>query len=221
MKIKTKYNQDLLIGLKRQATHKVVLLHSAGVESTASGIVLKEKGFKVFPVCIDYGQSASKVEQVLVKKTSQILGFEEPRIITTDILSQLTKSKLLGQNAIDDSDAWVPGRNTLFMIIAGIVAKQINADGICLGYMIEDNFVFGDNDFFHHQSMHLVLSHSFLQPMKVYLPISQHTKKDLLKILRTYKVDQLTVSCWNPSIIHHKIVTCGKCANCQERIINI
>jgi len=220
MKIKTKFNEDLLEGLKRPINHSVVLLHSAGVESTVSGILLKDQGFKVFPLYIDYGQNASEVEQLLVRKTAKKLGFEKPRIISTDIFSQLTKSKLLGQKAIDDSDAWVPGRNTLFMMIAGIFAKQIDADGISLGYMIEDNFVFGDNDYFHHKSIEMVLSKSFLQPMEVFMPVRQFTKKELLETLNKNGVAQLTVSCWNPRIKNNKIVTCGKCANCIERESN-
>lgn len=217
MNIKTKYNEDLLKGLERKKTKKVVLLYSGGIDSTAAGIILKEKGFRVFPLFIDYGQNALEAEKFLAEKASKILGFETVKIIKTDLLKQLTKSSLLGGKAENDNEAWVPGRNTLFMIIAGIFAKQIDADGICLGYMLDDNFVFGDNDYFHHKSVEELLSKSFLQPMKVMMPTASWHKKDLIALLQKKKVIQHTLSCWNAKFKEGKVVVCHECANCKER----
>ncbi|MBU1322990.1 7-cyano-7-deazaguanine synthase [Patescibacteria group bacterium] len=217
MIIKTKYNEDLLKGLQRKKTKKIVLLYSGGIDSTAAGMVLKTKGYKVFPLFIDYGQTALEAEKYLVQKTAKILGFEPVKIIKTDLLKQLTKSSLLGGQTGDDNQAWVPGRNTLFMIIAGILAKQIDADGICLGYMLDDNFVFGDNDYFHHKSIEELLSKSFLQPMAVMMPTVDWQKKDLIALLKKGKVLQHTVSCWNAKLKDSQIILCHKCANCIER----
>lgn len=217
MNIKTKYNEDLLKGLQRKKTKKVVLLYSGGIDSTAAGIILKEKGYQVFPLFIDYGQTALETESFLVQKASKILGFEPVKIIKTNLLKQLTKSRLLGGKATDDDQAWVPGRNTLFMIIAGIFAKQIDADGICLGYILDDNFVFGDNDYFHHKNIEELLSKSFLQPMAVMMPTVSWQKKDLINLLKKKNVLKYTVSCWNAIIKNKKLIVCGQCANCLER----
>jgi len=110
----------------------VVLLYSGGIDSTAAGVVLKTKGYKIFPLFIDYGQSALEAEK------------------------HLTKSSLLGRKAGNDSEAWVPGRNTLF--------------------------------------------------------------KDLINLLKKKNLLQYTVSCWNAKIKKNKVIVCGECANCLERI---
>ncbi len=217
MNIKTKFNEELLIGLERQPTKKAVLLFSGGIDSTAAGILLKEKGYRVFPLFIDYGQSSLAAEQLVVNKIAIKLGFEPVRVITTELLKQLTKSNLLGKEAVDDSQAWVPGRNTLFMIIAGIFAKQVDADGVCIGYMLDDNFVFGDNDYFHHKNVEQLLSKSFLQPMEVFMPIVSYRKKDLVTLLMEKGLLSDTVSCWNAKVVRGKVVSCGSCANCLER----
>ena len=120
MIIKTKFNEDLLKGLQRKPTKSVVLLYSGGIDSTAAGVVLKTKGYKILPLFIDYGQSALEAEKYLVQKTASKLKFEPVKMIKTDLLKHLTKSSLLGGKAGNDNQAWVPGRNTLFMIIAGI-----------------------------------------------------------------------------------------------------
>lgn len=219
--VKTKMNEDLLQGLRRPETGRIVLLYSGGVESTVVGLLLQDQGKKIYPLFIDYGQSSISAERQLVESAPLQLGFQPTQIVETDLLKQLTKSRLLGQESIDDSDAWVPGRNTLFMVIAGIYAKQIDGDGIAIGYMLDDNFVFGDNDYFHHKGVEEVLSKSFLQPMEVLLPARSMTKKELLKRLADAGILDLTVSCWNARIEENKIVSCHECANCQEREKNI
>lgn len=216
-RVKTKMNEDLLEGLKREQTNRVVLMYSGGIDSTAVGLMLKDQGQEVFPLFIDYGQSAAEAERFIVESAPEQLGFNACYIIKTDVLNQLTKSKLLGKKALDDSDAWVPGRNTLFMVIAGIYAKQIDADGIAIGYMLDDNFVFGDNDYFHHKGVEEVLSKSFLQPMQVFLPARSMSKEDLIKQLQEQGYLELTVSCWNAKLENGKINICNECANCKER----
>ena len=215
--IKTKANLDLLIGLKRRPTKKAVLLYSAGADSTAAGLKLLEQGFTVFPLFIDYGQTAVLAETYLAKTAIKKLGFKPCRFLKTDVLKQLTKSRLLGGKPTGDDAAWVPGRNTLFMIIAAIYAKQIDADGLAIGYTLDDNFVFGDNDYFHHLAIEEVVSKSFLRPMTVFLPLMSINKKEVLKMLQDRKVLDLTVSCWNAKLKNGKVISCRHCANCIER----
>lgn len=219
--VKTKMNEDLLRGLQRENTGRVVLMYSGGVDSTVAGLILQEQGKDVYPLFIDYGQSSVTAERQLVENVPVQLGFQPTQVIETDLLKKLTRSKLLGEESKDDSDAWVPGRNTLFMVIAGIYAEQIDGDGIAIGYMLDDNFVFGDNDYFHHKGVEDILSKSFLRPMEVFLPIRSLTKKDLLKRLSDAGMLDLTVSCWNAQYNDGKITSCHECANCKEREKNI
>lgn len=217
MKIKTKANLDLLQGLARRPTQKAVLLYSAGADSTATGLKLVDQGFTVFPLFIDYGQSALSAEKYLASKAAGELRFKPCHFLKTDLFQRLTKSELLGGKAASDADAWVPGRNTLFMIIAAIYAKQLGADGLAIGYTLDDNFVFGDNDYFHHLAVENVISKSFLRPMRVFLPLMNISKKDVLKMLQERQVLDLTVSCWNAKLKNNRVISCRRCANCLER----
>lgn len=217
MEIKTKMNTDLLSGLARKRTNRIVLLFSGGIDSLAVGLLLINKGYKIYPLFIDYGQSAQTAERYLAKLTSRKVGFEEIKIIETSLIKNLTKSNLLGQSSINDNDAWVPGRNTLFMIIAGIYAQQINADGIAIGYMIDDNFVYGDNDYFHHKTAEHLLSKSFLRPIKVFMPAKAKTKLELVNLLNQANLLSMTTSCWNAKLNGNKVKECHVCANCIEK----
>ena len=217
-RIKTKMNESFLKGIQRKATKSVVLLYSAGIDSTVAGLLLQQQGYEVYPLFIVYGQSAWEAEKYLAERACTQLHFKPCKIIKTDLMKQLgEENKLLGGTAVDDSESWVAGRNTLFMVVGGIYAMRVNADGIAIGYMLDDNFVFGDNDYFHHKQVEAVLTKSFLRPMEVFLPTMTFTKVELIAILKERGLVDLTVSCWNAKVEEGVILTCGYCANCKER----
>ncbi|MCX6794310.1 MAG: 7-cyano-7-deazaguanine synthase, partial [Candidatus Gottesmanbacteria bacterium] len=130
-------------------------------------------------------------------------------------------SALLGGSARDDTSAWVPGRNTLFMIAAGIYGHQIDADGIAIGYMRSDEGVFGDSNMLHHKIVETLLAKTLSRPMDVHLPLAQMIKMDVLQYLNDHGVIDLTVSCWNATLRDNRIQTCHTCANCVDREENL
>lgn len=215
--VKTKLNEDLFSGLQRRETRRVVLLFSGGTDSTAAGILLQGQGYDIHPLFIDYGQAAAEAERSAVLDICPRLGFQTGTVLSTDVLRQMSNSRLLADGAADDREAWVPGRNTLFMVLAAIHSARVDADGICLGYTLEDNFVFGDNDYFHHKAAELLLSRSLLRPVTVFLPTLGMNKRAVIECLMSKHVLDLTVSCWNANFTDGRIVVCHSCANCVER----
>lgn len=219
---KTTEQVALLEGLQREPTNSVVLLYSSGADSTATGLRLVENGYTIHPVFIDYGQTAADAEELLATKAPEHLGFKPAHIIRmADLMLSLTKSSLLGGNAKDDKSAWVPARNTLFMLLAGIYAYQIDADGIAVGFIVDDQGVFGDSNIIHHKLEETLLTQTLSRPMKVFTPIMSMTKKDVLKYLLEKDALELTVSCWNAKVEGEIVVSCHECANCRERDENL
>lgn len=214
---KTTEFEAMMRGLEREPTRKLVLLYSGGADSTAAGLKLLEEGFTVYPIFFDYGQSARDAELHLAATAVSKLGFHNTKIVSTDLLTQLSQSALLGGEAKNDTAAWVPARNTLFMIAAGIYAHQINADGIAIGYMLSDEGVYGDSSFLHHKLTETLLAKTLSRPMNVRLPLAQMTKVDVLRYLNDHGFLDLTVSCWNATLKENVIQTCHTCANCLER----
>jgi len=221
MSVKTKWNVDFLDGLKRVKTNRVVLLYSSGIDSTATAILLKEQGYEVFPLFIYYGQSNSEVESKLADEGACYLGLNKVQKIEISNLATLCSSKLMGGEAINAKDAWLPARNTLFLILGGIYAQTVNADAISIGYGTYDNFVFGDNMLVHHQLVEVLLTLSLVREIEVVLPIKSMDKTEVANIVRSHGMLDLTVSCWNAKWEDGKVVVCNKCANCLERNANI
>ncbi|MBI4225601.1 7-cyano-7-deazaguanine synthase [Candidatus Roizmanbacteria bacterium] len=209
---------SLLEGLQRKTTNSIVLLYSGGADSTVTGLKLLEKGFSVHPVFFRYGQTAEQAEEYMATIGPPELGFEKTHIIEmTDLMLSLSKSSLLGGKARDDKDAWVPARNSIFMLLAGVYAYQIDADGIAVGYMLEDQGVFGDSNIMHHKLTELLLTQTLSRPMKVFTPLMSMTKLDVLRYLLDKRSLQFTISCWNAELDGKVVKACHECANCQER----
>jgi len=216
-KVKAIFNVSVLAGLQRKRTNRVVLLASGGVESTAAGILLAQEGFMVYPFFVDYGQRAASAEFFSVRQITKKLSFCKPRVYKEPNILQLGHGFGGGQEVSNDADAWVPGRNTLLMMLAGIYSIKIDADGLAIGYCLDDNFVFGDNDLTHHQLMEVTLTRSFARPFSVQMPLSGMSKKDAVTLLLKHNVLDATVSCWNARRVNGCVKVCGKCANCLER----
>ena len=66
--VKTASQEAMMEGLQRTKTDKAVLLYSAGADSTAAGVLLHDQGREVYPLFIDYGQTAKESEEHLVIK---------------------------------------------------------------------------------------------------------------------------------------------------------
>lgn len=212
---KTLANETWLTNVARRASGRIVVLLSGGIDSAAVAVLLEDAGYEMRPLFIDYGQAAREAELLAANAIAQAAGLEPPLVLSCDAFSGL--AALLPVEARTDRQAWVPARNTLFMLLAGIYAHTIDADGIALGYMIEDNFVFGDNDYFHHRLLELLLEKSFLRPFEVLMPARAATKVELTSLLARRGLLHLTVSCWNACVEAGVVRECGLCANCLEK----
>ncbi len=215
MAVKTLANVSFLEGVRRQPTGRIVVLLSGGADSTAVAAMLKEDGADLWPLFIDYGQVSLAAELAAARNVARALDLRPLHVLPCGLFQHI--ASLAPHRAQDDTAAWMPARNTLFLLMAGIYGYSIDADGVAFGYVLDDNFVFGDNDYYHHRLLELLLERSLLRPYSVLLPAMACSKRDVIAYLERRGLLQLTVSCWNASLQDGVIVACGTCANCLER----
>lgn len=217
MATKTKWNEDFLAGLQRKQTNRVVLLYSSGLDSTATALVLKEQGYDVFPLFVYYGQTSGEAESKLVNEGAARIGLNPVQTIDISNILDLCSGKLTGGVSISDSDAWLPARNTLFLVLAGMYAQTIDADAISIGYGLHGNFVYADNMLVHHQLLEIALTFSLVRELKVLLPIKHLDKRQILEIVKDRGLLDLSISCWNAKLRDGQVIPCGECVNCIEK----
>lgn len=225
-------------GLERKTTKKVVVLVSGGADSAATAAKLCDEGYEVSGLFVDYGQLNRDAELHCVK--SWVMTHDElmKTVMTSGDLN-VTKSKslvdlfilrlppdlciLLGMKKNkpkNDDEAYIPFRNTLFMVLAAIYANRVNADGISIGLMKEDFGVFPDSNLSHHSLVETLLTYSAARAYEVFLPIKDCSKSEIMEICS--KRNLMTVSCWSAKLVDSVygviVKVCGECAQCKERM---
>jgi len=216
-------------GLERKKTKKVVVLVSGGADSAATAIKLCEEGYKVYGLFIDYGQQNRDVELYCVKNwvmtIEERLGALKSKPLVDLFILRLSPDLciLLGMkknNPKNDDEAYVPFRNTLFMVLAAMYANRVHADGVSIGLMKEDSGVFPDSNLSHHSLVETLLTYSAARTYEVFLPTKDCSKFDIMEICSKWNL--MTVSCWSAKLVDTvygvMVKVCGECAQCKERI---
>jgi len=116
---------------------KVVSLLSGGLDSFAYSVIWEERGYEIYSLIFDYGQSHRKEVEV-AKKLSNERGWKY-KIVKLN-LNELATSSLLSNNEKGEFDKSiiVPLRNAIFLTIASSYAYSIGARDVIFGASLED-----------------------------------------------------------------------------------
>lgn len=111
--------------------NKAVVIFSGGQDSTTCLVQALEQYDEVHAITFDYGQRHREEVEVAQKLTSK-LGVKAHKVMDVTLLNELAVSSLtrddipvsheLQENGLPNS--FVPGRNILFLTLAGIYATK-------------------------------------------------------------------------------------------------
>ncbi|MGV2988964.1 7-cyano-7-deazaguanine synthase QueC [Vibrio sp. E150_011] len=119
---------------------KAVVVFSGGQDSTTCLVKAQKEYDEVHAITFDYGQR-HKLEIEVAQALATKLGVTAHKVMDVGLLSELAISSLtrddipvsheLQANGLPNS--FVPGRNILFLTLAGIYAYQIGAEAVITG----------------------------------------------------------------------------------------
>ncbi|MFG0607595.1 7-cyano-7-deazaguanine synthase QueC [Vibrio mimicus] len=203
---------------------KAVVVFSGGQDSTTCLVQALKEFDEVHAITFDYGQR-HKLEIEIAQKLAKQLGVTAHKVMDVSLLNELAISSLtrddipvsheLQANGLPNS--FVPGRNILFLTLAGIYAYQIGADTVITGVCETDFSGYPDcrNDFV--QSMNQALAKGMDMSLNIRTPLMWLNKAqtwalaDQLGALEL--VRQQTLTCYNGLIGDG----CGECPACHLR----
>lgn len=203
---------------------KAVVVFSGGQDSTTCLVQALKEFDEVHAITFDYGQR-HKLEIEIAQKLAKQLGVTAHKVMDVSLLNELAISSLtrddipvsheLQANGLPNS--FVPGRNILFLTLAGIYAYQIGADTVITGVCETDFSGYPDcrNDFV--QSMNQALAKGMDMSLNIRTPLMWLNKAqtwalaDQLGALEL--VRKQTLTCYNGLIGDG----CGECPACHLR----
>ncbi|MGF1765043.1 7-cyano-7-deazaguanine synthase QueC [Aliivibrio kagoshimensis] len=201
-----------------------IVVFSGGQDSTTCLIQALTQYEHVHCITFDYGQRHSQ-EIDVAKKVAKELGAASHKVMDVSLLNELAISSLtrdsipvshvLDENGLPNS--FVPGRNILFLTLAGIYAYQLGAESVITGVCETDFSGYPDcrDEFVKSINQSLVLGMD--RPLKIETPLMWLNKAQTWQLADSFgKLDFVrnhTLTCYNGIIGDG----CKDCPACELR----
>lgn len=197
----------------KQFTMSIVTLVSGGLDSTLTALLIKEEGVKQFPLFINYGQLCKNAEWKACKIVHKKYNLPNPRLVDVKGFGKLIFCGLTNPKARLVEDAFLPGRNLLFLIIGAAYAFETNSSAVAIGLLNEKYHLFPDQTSVFIRKTEELIKEAMGRDIRILTPLMKFTKNDVIQIAKSKRIEG-TYSCHAGT---HPI--CGKCVSCLE-IIN-
>lgn len=203
---------------------KAVVVFSGGQDSTTCLVQALKQYDEVHAITFDYGQR-HRLEIEVAEKLAQSLGVAAHKVMDVGLLNELAISSLtrddipvsheLQDNGLPNS--FVPGRNILFLTLAGIYAYQIGADSVITGVCETDFSGYPDCRDEFVKSMNQALVKGMDRQLEIVTPLMWLNKAETWALADKYTaldlVRERTLTCYNGIIGDG----CGDCPACHLR----
>ncbi|GAM76189.1 queuosine biosynthesis queC ATPase [Vibrio ishigakensis] len=204
--------------------NKAVVIFSGGQDSTTCLVQALEQYDEVHAITFDYGQRHREEIEVAQKLTSK-LGVKAHKIMDVTLLNELAVSSLtrddipvsheLQENGLPNS--FVPGRNILFLTLAGIYAYQVGAKTLITGVCETDFSGYPDCRDEFVKAMNSALAQGMDYDLEVKTPLMWLNKAETWAMADHYKALELvrdeSLTCYNGIVG----TGCGDCPACLLR----
>lgn len=187
-----------------------VNLVSGGLDSTLVGVMAKESQIDHFPLFIDYGQRAAAREWATCQVVHHQLGLPIPTKMDLSGFGRVITSGLTSESMDVKKDAFTPGRNLMFLLMASSYAYQVGANSVAIGLLAEQFSLFPDQQQSFVVQAEQTISAAMGRPIKILTPLMDFGKADVV-LLAIEKNINGTYSCHTG-----KAQPCGACIACLE-----
>lgn len=188
----------------------MVTLVSGGLDSSLVAKLAQEEGVAQFPLFIDYGQRSRGRELAACQRVMNSLGLPAPEIAELAGFGALIRSGLTDPNLRVLEDAFTPGRNMLFLLVAASYAFQRGANAVSIGLLHEDTSLFPDQTIAFLIEAERMIERCMGRSIKILAPLASFHKIDVVELAKQKGIVG-TYSCHLG-----EANACGACIACNE-----
>jgi 7-cyano-7-deazaguanine synthase len=188
----------------------IVTLVSGGLDSTLVAKLASEEGVEQFPLFVDYGQICSERELAACKQAMSSLHLPPPKVVNLAGYGELIRSGLTDPTLHIINDAFTPGRNMLFLLVASAYAHQVGANAVSISLLHENTSLFPDQTSDFLREAEELIARCMGKDIRVLAPLASYYKADVVR-LANEKGIQNTYSCHAGGE-----EPCGDCIACNE-----
>jgi len=190
----------------------VIILASGGIDSIVMSKILEGQKQKIIPLFIDYGQLSANKEWEACKKIFKECNLPEPKKIDISGYGKFFSSGITDEKKRVYEDAFLPGRNMLFLLVGASYAHTVGEKIVAIGLLSEEGHLFPDQTEDFIVNANFALNSALGDNLTILTPLIKFNKKDVIKLAKDYGVKLSdTYSCHSG-----KERYCGKCVACKE-----
>ena len=188
----------------------IVSLVSGGLDSTLMEMLINEEEIKQYPLFIDYGQLCKDAEWAACLSIYAKYNFPIPNIMDLKGFGKLISSGLTDLKARLNEDAFLPGRNLLFLLAGCAYAFQTKSNAVAIGLLNDKYRLFPDQTEIFIRETESLINVSMGNKIKIITPLMIFSKSDIIKMAQIKGITG-TYSC------HAGVYPpCGRCVSCIE-----
>lgn len=188
----------------------LVVLMSGGLDSSLAASIAHDDGIEVIPVFVDYGQLAREGELAACQRVCTEIGLADPLVVNVAGFGGSVPSGLTDARLRVNEDAFLPGRNLLFLLVGAAVAYHRNASGVVIGLLDERARLFPDQSKEFVGKAEEMLTFTLGRQIQVVAPLIDMTKGQVMKLAAERGLTG-TYSCHAGTD-----PPCGRCVSCLE-----
>ena len=188
----------------------IVTLVSGGIDSTLMSLMAYEVDATLFPLFIDYGQLGVDKEWEACQRLHERFGLPSVTCLDLSGFGRIIPSGLTNSNLRVNEDAFLPGRNLLFLLAGAAHAYSVQANSIAIGLLNPANRLFPDQTTEFLQEAEKMIETAMGRRIRVLTPLINFSKTDILVMANERGIEQ-TYSCHSGTE-----KPCGVCIACIE-----
>ena len=189
----------------------LVTLVSGGLDSTLMAVLAKKENLDQLPLFIDYGHRAKEREWDACQRVHKKLGLPTPKMVTLSDFGKLIPSGLTDIKLDVNKDAFLPGRNLLFLLVGSAYAFNKKVEGVAIGLLSEKYSIFPDQTQEFIDQTQKLINLIMMDKIKIVTPLMQFSKAEVIQLAQENGIEG-TYSCHSGTES-----PCGICISCKER----
>lgn len=190
----------------------VVTLVSGGIDSLLMSKIIAEDNEKQVLLFIDYGQLAREREWEACQKVFNLSNLPPPTKVDLSGYGKLIRSGITDSTMNIHQDAFLPGRNMLFLVVGASYAHYRSIKTVAIGLLSEKSHLFPDQTEKFIVNTNFAVNSALDDDITILTPLINFTKTDVIRLAKHYDLPlQHTYSCHSGHEVY-----CGKCVACME-----
>lgn len=188
----------------------IVTLVSGGIDSTLMSLMAQEEGIQLFPLFVDYGQLGAAKEWEACKRLHKKHSLPSVTRMDMSGFGKTIPSGITDPHLRINEDAFLPGRNLLFVLAGAAHAFKVQANSIALGLLDPAQHLFPDQTREFVQACEAIIKMAMGKRIRVLTPLIDFSKRDILTMAHERRLSG-TYSCHAGGD-----TPCGICVACVE-----